>query len=53
MEVPLAKRIKVDVKMKEELTDHQQLNIMITVAAGRAGKLTGMATTQYMRTWHT
>jgi hypothetical protein len=38
--------------MKDEFTDHQRLNVMLTVAAGRAGKLTGIDTAQCTRTWH-
>ena len=49
---PLDEPIKINAKMKEELTDHQRLNAMITVAMDRVNKLTGMDTAQCTRIWH-
>ena len=38
--------------MREELTIHQRLNVMIAVAADRVNRLTNMTTSQCTRTWH-
>ena len=52
MKTPLNEPITIDAAIREELTVHQRLNVMIRVAADRVNRLTGINTTQCTRTWH-